>query len=176
MSMDIADWQVIYKLGRIIMIDYELEYRNPPAGFLVENNEKIFLWNIVHRGEIFWEYYLDHTGRPWSTKSGSFKRMSVHVGGNSPYPKTGFSFGARAKRKTIEIHRLVCETFHEIPLPKDVTEQEWADTPESVKKHFAHYWQVNHINHVHTDFHPDNLEWVSGRENVDKYHEYRLAA
>lgn len=170
--MDFADWQENYKV--IKMSEYETKYRNPPAGFIVENGETIYLWNIVFKGNIYWEYYVDQHGNPWSAKKKYFQRLSPNVSGKSVYPK--IVLYNKGKKLTIPVHQLVCETFHIIPLPSGVTEIEWNKTPESVKKHFVHYWQVNHINHIHTDFHPDNLEWVSGQENVDKYHEHRLAA
>ena len=35
--------------------------------------------------------------------------------------------------------------------------------------------QVNHIDHNKENFNPKNLEWVTRKENIEKYHEDREA-
>jgi len=57
------------------------------------------------------------------------------------------SIGINGKR--MQVHRLVCQTFHPIDNPEDFV--------------------VNHINHVKDDNRAENLEWTTQRENCKKY-------
>lgn len=103
------------------------------------------------------------------------KKITAHVSGKSKYPKVSVVVDDWGNRKTIHLHQIVAQTFHAYPIPDGVTETEWKRTPKSVKKHFDnHYWEANHIDHNHLNFHPDNLEWVSRGVNVDKYHAHRI--
>jgi hypothetical protein len=110
-----------------------------------------------------------------SNRRGSLKPLSPSVSGKSKYPKVSVTVDEFGTRLTPHIHQIVAQTFHDYPLPDGVTEAEWRRTPASIKKHFdSHYWEANHIDHDHSNFHPNNLEWVSRGTNVDKYHEHRL--
>lgn len=118
-------------------------------------------------------YFVCEEGNLWSKKSGSFKIMRPSVAGNSPYPKVTFMLDK--KPKSVRVHRVVCETFHAFPRPDTVTSADWKKTPLSVKMLLRHSYQVNHIDHDHTNYHPSNLEWVSVRQNIQKYQQHRVA-
>ena len=104
-----------------------------------------------------------------------FRRLKSRVSGKSKYPKVSAVVDDWGNSSTIHLHQIVAQTFHDYPIPDGVTESEWKRTPKSVRKHFENnYWEANHIDHNHLNFHPDNLEWVSRAVNVDKYHTHRI--
>lgn len=110
-----------------------------------------------------------------SSRRGSLSPMNTNVSGKSKYPKVCVVTDENGTRKTIHLHQIVAQTFHAYPIPDGVSEEDWKRTPKSVKSHFdSHYWEANHIDHNHLNFHPSNLEWVSRGLNVEKYHEHRL--
>jgi hypothetical protein len=105
-------------------------------------------------------------------RSMCFKVLSNRVSGKSQYPKVSVVVET-GRSLTIHLHQIVAQTFIEYPLPDGVTNEEWEKTPDSVKKQIdLYYWEANHIDHDHFNYHPSNLEWVSRGVNVQRYHEY----
>lgn len=137
---------------------------------------------VVFRGEVVPGYFIDKDGNIYSDKKGYLYQLSI--GGYNdpwnPYPRVGLTIDG--KSKTILVHRLVCETYHEKPLPDVLTEKEWntidADIRKKLIDHIQHAdrYQVNHIDHDHNNYHPSNLEWVTAQENQQKYQEHKKAA
>ena len=113
------------------------------------------------------------TGEIYSKKRGEWEKMESKVSGKgSPYPKLQLS--VNGKKKSIQTHIAVHETLNPtLPLPPDVTEKEWRVTPNSVKHHMRRIYEVNHIDHVHTNYNPKNLEWVTKQQNVNAYQKFR---
>ena len=112
--------------------------------------------------------YSKKVGNEWRTRSWS-------VGGNMLYPFC-MIIGDDGHKKSASFHKACCETLKPQPAPPGITETEWKRTPSSVKKLLHKIWQVNHIDHNHLNFNPENLEWVTGTENVAKYQEHRKTA
>ena len=140
--------------------------------------------NIVSPAIYNQEEYHDYgvhklTGEIYSKKSGSWKIMRLNVSGTCPYPKGSFSVkdkNGNTYPKSVLQHVLVHETLNpELPVPPGVKDSDWEITPKDVKKIVRHIWQVNHIDHDHENYSPENLEWVTGQQNVDKYQKYRNA-
>jgi hypothetical protein len=128
-------------------------------------------------GEIIPDYFICENGNIWSCKRGYYlRKLATSVAGTSPYPKIGIVING--KRRTIQAHRIVCETYHQFPIPRGVTKSEWERTPNSVKVLIRNGYQVNHINckeeKYHRNHHPSNLEWVSVKENSEKYNQQRV--
>ena len=126
---------------------------------------------LIYNGMIFSDYWVDKNGNLWSTKGSEPRKKRYRPNANN-YPRT--TVCVDGKRKNVTAHKLVCESYHKFPKPKSVNKKEWDITPDSVKKLVKKMYQVNHIDHDHLNFHPSNLEWVTGEENSEKYQEHRL--
>lgn len=130
---------------------------------------------LIYNGIVWDDYLLDQDGQVWSHKRSKLKQMTPATHGKGDkYPHVALYINR--KRINVRVHRAVAETFIPVPNPPGVTKKDWENTPQSVKDCFKHFWEVNHIDHNTTNYHPSNLEWVSRKENIDKYHEYRKAA
>ena len=136
-------------------------------------------YQAMYKGKILSGYYFILDGDSIffvSQRRGGYQRgITANVSGKSKYPKVGVTVDDWGTRKTVHLHQIVAQTFHSYPIPDGVTESEWKRTPKSVRNHFdSQYWEANHIDHNHLNYHPDNLEWVSRGVNVDKYHAHRI--
>jgi hypothetical protein len=134
---------------------------------------------VIFRGEIVPDYYVSVDGDIVSGKRGDLRMLSVSEGcKHNPYPKVGLSING--KSATVMVHRLVCETFHEKPMPEELRGLNWNNIPDKERKIIQEFvthadrYQVNHIDHDHNNFHPSNLEWVTVKENQQKYQEHKL--
>jgi hypothetical protein len=134
---------------------------------------------VIYRGKELPDYFLDKDGNIYSTKRTFLHKLVVsnHNDKYNPYPKIVLCLDG--KGKTLQLHRLVCETFHKKPTPDILTEEQWSSMREDVRKIVLEYiehadrWQVNHIDHNPKNYHPSNLEWVTISENQQKYQEHK---
>ena len=129
-------------------------------------------YNLVE----YYGYGVDKdTGDIYSCKrSGTWKKRKTCVSGKSPYPHCNIT-KAKNVTKSIVQHIAVHETLKpDLPIPEGVSERVWNQTHQSVKKLMRKIWQVNHKDHDHRNYKPDNLEWTTGQENVNKYQQHRL--
>lgn len=137
-----------------------------------------YFYPVKYRDKTLNKYYVDARGQIFSIRKGIFNPTPLaynYSKGSKGYPKINVDISDcidYTVYKTISVHRLVCESFHERPIPKGVTKKEWSMTPKSVKNCFDNYWEVHHIDHNTYNYHPSNLEWVSRQENVEKYQDY----
>ena len=141
-------------------------------------NSEIVTPLIYNQVEYFDYGVHKKTGEIYSKKRGEWEKRESSVSGKgSPYPKLLLS--VNGKKKSIQTHIAVHETLNPtLPLPPDVTVKQWRVTPNSVKQHMRHIYEVNHIDHVHTNYNPKNLEWVTKQQNIEAYqkHKKRQAA
>lgn len=94
-------------------------------------------WPEIGRGR----YAVDAAGNVYSNASGSLKPLKPGL--LKGYPVVSLCFGKKDTRR-VSVHRIVALAF--IPLEKG-------------------RWHVNHKNGIKTDNRPENLEWVTPREN-----------
>jgi hypothetical protein len=136
---------------------------------------------LIYQGNRISGYYVNKYGEIYSNKKEGFNPLKIAKGcKHNPYPKVGLSI--EGKSKTLMVHRLVCETFHKKPMPEDLRGLNWNNIPDKERKILQEFvthadrYQVNHIDHDHNNFHPSNLEWVTVKENQQKYQEHKLKA
>lgn len=113
--------------------------------------------------------YLTEDGRivRIDHRTGQLVEQPTNISGTSPYPR--LTWRSQGRTCAAYAHQVVCETFHPFPRPRGVTDGEWRRTPASVKTLIRSLYQVNHIDHDKTNYHPRNLEWVTAQENQQKY-------
>ena len=132
----------------------------------------------IYRGEILEGYFVLEDGRILSNKQNSLKELRYHIGYDQvahEYPHLAVRING--KSKTAYVHRIVCETYvSRLFIPEGVPIKDWNDTPESVKALVHQNMYVNHIDHDKSNFHPSNLEWVTAKQNAEKYQEHKRAA
>ena len=127
-----------------------------------------FVSPLIYRGLPYHDYGIESaTGDVVSKKRGYWNGLTSGISGGGEYPKVNLSMGAHMVIKTILVHRAVAETLFDFPIPGDISKEDWKNTPMSVKNLVYGNMQVNHIDHDKTNYHPDNLEWVTLQENVE---------
>ena len=139
-----------------------------------------FISPLIYKGLPYYDYGIESaTGEVVSKKRGYWSGLTSGISGNGEYPKVNLSMGMDLGKqvvKTILVHRAVAETLFDFPLPGGISKEDWKNTPMSVKNLVYGNMQVNHIDHDKTNYHPDNLEWVTLQENVEaavKFYEHR---
>ena len=135
---------------------------------------------VISNGIIIEGYFVNGYGEFISTKSGTNKTLKVSYcdrNSTNPYPKIRFYH--KGNSITRLVHRLVCETWNEIPMPEELKDINWENIPHKERTILLNYlhhcdrYQVNHIDHDIYNFRADNLEWVSAKENQRKYQKSR---
>ena len=130
----------------------------------------------VYRGKIVEGYFVDNDGYIYTTKRGTYRKLSANISGNTPYPYVSLSIDG--KQTKVAVHTIVCETFHKKPLPNILSKNQWNSIDKDVRNILLEYithadrFQVNHIDHNHKNHNPSNLEWVTQRENIEKYQKF----
>jgi hypothetical protein len=138
---------------------------------------------IIYRNKVIPGYFFDEEYNVISVKSGAYvtkpiRKMKPYFNPTGKYPSHQYphlNLSVNGIQKTIQIHRLVAETFLKKPAPTGITKKDWKATPESVKALVYQTLRVNHIDHDKTNYHPSNLEWVTAQQNSVAYQEYRVA-
>jgi len=134
---------------------------------------------VICDGKEFPDYYVNREGVFFSTKSGFPKTLKINFTENkhNPYPKIGLRINGKPTTKLV--HRLVCETWKLPPIPEELESVDWESIPEKDRDIILQFvtraerYQVNHLDHDINNFRAENLEWVSAKQNQDRYQEFR---
>ena len=132
---------------------------------------------IVYQGKVMEGYFIEKKNgrvRVFSDKKGKITNLSIPIDGKSQYPNFGFSVNGKAH--SVMIHRVVAEHLIPFPRPKNITKKDWDATPETVKSVVKQSYRVHHIDHDKYNSHLSNLEWVTARENTQKYVQFNKRA
>jgi hypothetical protein len=122
---------------------------------------------LKFRGEVVEDYFVDSQGNVWSTKRRNPEMLTASSSGNK---YLAVCIQVNKKSYTIDIHRLVCETWYEKDRPNNIPKQIWDNAHDILKECILESLEVNHIDHDTSNYHPSNLEWVTRKENNQKSH------
>ena len=132
-------------------------------------------WQVMYDNKPVYGYYMNIVGKIHTIKKGDLAPMSDDnsccKNGGKGYPKIKLKH--RGKDLTVDIHVLVCGTFHgyhPIVRHPDLSEDIWnATPPESQFLLNKGMWQADHIvGKNHMNYNPTNIQWLLGSENRKK--------
>ena len=112
-------------------------------------------------------YYIDVVdglAQIYSDKTGRLKPMKMSTKGKSKYPQKGFM--VNGKEVKLDLHRAIAENLLPFPRPSNISPTLWKQTSVEVKTFIKSLMFVNHIDHNKYNWHLDNLEWATAKENV----------
>lgn len=141
-----------------------------------QNEEEIWKPVMRNKKEIP-NYWVSNLGRVKSLKKflkcrnevyeQRGNRQTVHICIPNSHLE-GYSYSNKGKNKTsltVQVHRLVIETFKPIDQYPPIPKQEWDSTPESARQIIRECCLVDHIDDNPFNNHVDNLRWVTPKEN-----------
>ena len=117
----------------------------------------------------------DETGEIWSMRLNRVLKGEIVKGYpmvdiiDDRFPDRRYQANNKTRkrnRRKLGKHTLVAHTLFETPIPGGVTEEEWDQTPDSVKKACIDIFIVNHKNHNKMDHRPCNLELITQAANI----------
>lgn len=124
---------------------------------------------LKFRAKVVADYFVDsNNGDIYSGKRTTLLKMTPSY--DNGYMKIDICSPGIPKNQ--RVHRLVAETLIAFPCPQGITKAEWKATPQSVKNLLCSQYRVNHIDHDRSNYHPQNLEWVTARGNSLAYVAY----
>ena len=124
---------------------------------------------LVFKGREIHGYSVDRDGNIWSYKRSEPRRIIPFIPSSTSkykYPSIGIYTDGR--NVTINVHRAVAESLIPRRRPKEFRPEIWKMLNDREKALVLQAYEVNHIDHDTTNYHPSNLEWVSRKNNIEK--------
>lgn len=147
--------------------------RYPMTTRITFEGQRIRVTPVKYYDEVLPGYFMDKDGEVYSTRrarTSGIVKLTASQNGRYPTVKIVDQYN---KSISARIHRLVAYTLIPFKKPAEISDQEWEyinkylpGTLKFIKEHT----QVNHIDEDHNNFHPSNLEWMSGTDNRNAYH------
>ena len=120
---------------------------------------------VFYHSQEFWRYYVEKDGTVTNRYTG--RKLKASSDSTCHYPRVSL------EGKKVLVHRIVAEAFVPLNKPSEsISDEEWANTPNSVKQLVMKTMCVNHIDHDKENYHYSNLEWVTAEENARKRNEF----
>jgi len=149
--------------------------RYPMTTRITFDGRRICVTPVKYYDEVLPGYYMDKDGVVYSTRRGETRKLTLS---KHDYPAVKV-YDKYNKGILAKIHRLVAYTLVPFAKPREISDQEWdyinkylPGTLQFIKEHT----QVNHVDEDHKNFHPSNLEWMSGTDNRNAYHKNPIRA
>lgn len=121
---------------------------------------------VVYQNKTFTDYAVDEDGNIWSFKRDQPRKIVPNLSGACRYPTVGLRQDGRPVSATV--HRIVAETLIPRRRPKEFRPATWKSLNDAERALVYQAYEVNHIDHDTTNYHPSNLEWISRRRNLEK--------
>lgn len=165
------------------MLDYQLDLKIVTKRVLYENGKEIQVVPLLYKGEEYPQLFLDSDGHVYTGRARDLNYRSevwikrctynYHAG----YPCVIWLNHGTGIRHRLRVHIAVASTF--IPInklnyvkgvPNAIVKLSKSD--EETLKFLYDTLQVNHIDHDRSNYSIQNLEWITGRGNIDAYRKH----
>jgi hypothetical protein len=154
------------------MKGYIMPKRYPMTTRITFDGRRIRVTPVKYYDEVLPEYFMDKDGNIYRKNDNGTRLIKTRMSGQQTYPHVTVRTPL-GKNKSLGLHRLVAFTLVPFVPPDEISEDEWAYVCKhmpTTKKFIEEYTQVNHKDADHENYHPSNLEWLSGRSNRKAYY------
>lgn len=149
--------------------------RYPMTTRITVDGRRIYVTPVKYFDEVLPGYFMDKNGDVYSTRSwrGSNENRKLTVSCTpGSYPSVRV-FDKNGKGVRCRLHRLVAHTLIPFEKPREISNEEWNYICKNMPGTMRYIWEHNQVNHIdedRTNYHPSNLEWMSGTDNRNTYH------
>lgn len=147
--------------------------RYPMTARITVGDKRLYVTPVKYYDRVIPGYFMDKDGNIYRQgKTGSrMVQPQMPPMGSRRYPR--ITIYENGKSNPRAIHRLVAFTLIPFEPPAEISKEEWeyiCKYMPKTKRYIEESVQVNHIDAKHYNYHPSNLEWLSGRSNHKAYY------